>query len=287
MTRISTSRLEGMEKATQKSVFLDGLVVVLKLLSNILKEPANPKYRSFKLENKTIKEKVLSITGMKEFLVELGFVESAGALNLSGSVLINDLRIIRDQIQERHDLLLRPSRSCATEMTGDNSKPGPSKIPLSRPQFKGKLTKPKKMTWEPSSHPFLANIDGILQQVLTYEDKELQEFGRSLIPVEKLREETLERMRAIQKKTRTDPVYEDLFLVVLVEWFNRSFFTWINKMPCKVCGSQVGTRQSSYVERGVRVEEIFCCNQPTKFFRYNDIATLLVTRMVSGGQRVK
>lgn len=232
------------------------------------------------MDNKTIKEKVLSIVGMKQFLIEVGFVESSGSLNLGDNVLLNDLRIVRDAIQSRHDLLLK-----GEVPTPPAAIPGPSKVhPPSRPRFHGKYSGIPKVNLKPSAHPFLQHIDSILQQVLSYEDAALQEFGRSLVPAEKLRLEALERLRVMQKMglSPDPPVYDDIFLVVFTEWFSHSFFTWINKVACKVCGSQEGTRQSpSYVENGVRVEEIFCCGQPSKFYRYNDIATLLVTRQVS------
>lgn len=288
MPAIPTSQLLAMEKSCSRDAFLGGLAILIKLLNNVIEQPGNPKYRSFKLENKTIKEKVLSILGMKEFIIQLGFVESSGCLNLGDKVLINDLRINRDLIQTRHVAVLK-----GTVPDKDTPTPGPSKLqdPVTRPgrpTFHGKHSRIPTVTLERSSHPFLANIDAILQQVLGYEDEALKEFGRSLIPVEKLRLETIERLRVMQKNIRSgtgtgqDPVYDDIFLVVFTEWFSRRFFTWVNKVPCKVCGSQVGTRPSpSYVEQGVRVEEIFCCGQPSKFYRYNDIATLLVTRQVS------
>lgn len=273
------NKLMVMEKSCSKPVFLEGLSIILKLLQNILSDPVNPKYRSFKLENKTIKEKVLCISGMKEFLLNLGFVESSGSMNLTANVLLNDLRINRDLVQAKHDQLSKNNVAVAPAPGPSYPKDSKAKPP-SRPTFHGKYSGSRKIALPRSSHPFLANIDGILQQVLGYEDVALQEFGRSLIPLEKLREETLRRMRVIQKKSRSDPVYEDLFMVVFTEWFQRSFFTWINKVACAVCGSQTGTSQTSYIEKGIRVEEIFCCNRPSKFYRYNDIATLLVTRQV-------
>lgn len=285
MAPIPTGQLLAMEKTCSKDAFLGGLSIIIKLLNNIISDPGNPKYRSFKLENKTIKEKVLSISGMTEFLTSLGFVESSGSMNLSDNVLINDLRMNRDIVQTKHDTLLKEPVTIPEIPT-----PGPSKAPIhvtpGRPTFHGKYSGSPKIHLQPSTHPFLAQIDGILQQVLSYEDAALKDFGRSLIPVEKLRLETLERMRVMQKRVKSDnagqdPVYDDIFLIVFTEWFSRHFFTWINKVPCKVCGSQVGTRPSpSYVDKGVRVEEIFCCGQPSKFYRYNDIATLLVTRQV-------
>lgn len=281
MPPINRELLAVMEKSSPKAKFLSGLEIVLKLLGNIINDPSNSKYRSFKLENKTIKEKILSIAGMHDLLLGLGFVESSGSMNLDDRALINDIRHSRDFIQSRYDELLKGNSPSPDEVAG------PSKLPLEgRPRFNGKYSgNTLKYPGDGSSHPFLINIDVMLNQVLSYEDTALHAFGRSLIPEEKLKLETLERMRMIQKAIKSgtkkeDPVYEDLFISVLVEWFNRSFFTWVNKVPCQVCGSETGTRQTSYMENGVRVEEIFCCNRPTKFYRYNDISKLLVTRKV-------
>lgn len=281
MPPVNLDKFTVMEKSCSKGKFLVGIEIVLKLLTNIINDPSNSKYRSFKLENKSIKEKLLSISGMRDFLQGLGFVESSGTMNLNETVLINEIRKSRDFIQSRYDILLKSSST-------DVAQAGPSKSSIEgRPKFHGKYS--GNIVKYPgdgySSNSFLANIDALLNQVLSYEDTALQKFGRSLIPEEKLKLKALERMRSIQKEIKAgsekdEPAYEDLFIGVLVEWFNRSFFTWINKVPCQVCGSEVGTRQTSYIENGVRVEEIFCCNRPTKFYRYNDIATLLVTRKV-------
>lgn len=283
MPPVNYDMLSAMEKSCSKEKFLGGLEILLKLLTNIINDPSNSKYRSFKLENKTIKEKVLCISGMHDFLKGLGFVESSGTMTLNDTVLINDIRMSRDSIQSRYDALKKGGATGAADVV----KAGPSKIPVEgRPKFHGKFSgNAIKYPGDSSSHPFLVNIDELLNQVLSYEDTALREFGRSLIPEEKLKMETLGRMRIIQKAIKSgnkkeEPVYEDLFIVVLTEWFNRSFFTWVNNVPCQVCGSEIGTRQTSYVENGIRVEEIFCCNRPTKFYRYNDIATLLVTRKV-------
>lgn len=282
MAPISTDKFLAMEKSHSRESFVEGLAIVVKLLSNIIADPTNTKYRSFRLENKTIKDKVLSIVGMKDYLISIGFIEAAGSLILSDKVLIKDLRVTRDYIQSRHDNPL-PVKAYSPNAS-PVPVPGPSKnIPPARPRYHGRYSGSPRVNLEPSNNSFIANINSLVRQVLSYEDKALQEFGRSLVPTEKLREETIKRLRMMQKKdpTRSDLVYEDVFLVVFTEWFNRCFFTWVNAVPCKVCGATTGTRQSpSYIENGIRVEEIFCCGQPSKFYRYNDIATLLVTRQV-------
>lgn len=50
-----------------------------------------------------------------------------------------------------------------------------------------------------------------------------------------------------------EPLYEDLFLCELLEWFNTQFFSWVDKIQCKVCSKSKSAENSS-TENGVRVE---------------------------------
>ena len=61
-----------------------GLQLFLKLLSNLLNDPYNEKFRKIYLTNETIKNKLLSIDGVLEFLLELGFTEFYENNNLPG-----------------------------------------------------------------------------------------------------------------------------------------------------------------------------------------------------------
>lgn len=97
-----------------------------------------------------------------------------------------------------------------------------------------------------------------------YEDDRLQYYGRKMIPIQTLTENAMQNMRAVQKQQLSqpkdkdgdikDPSFEDWLLVELTKWFNESFFTWINKIPCKVCGREDGRASGSVNENGVRVE---------------------------------
>lgn len=55
--------------------FSDGVIILLKLLDNVIREPQNNKYRAIRLENKTIKEKLLCLNGIRELLSSIGFEE--------------------------------------------------------------------------------------------------------------------------------------------------------------------------------------------------------------------
>lgn len=281
MPAIDGLALLQMEKKCEQQAFLEGVAIVLKLLNNIIQDPNNVKYRTFKLENKTIREKVLVIEGMKEYLLEMGFVERTGTLHLSQSVLINNIIKYRDVLQARHDYLLQckpgtsaPSKSA--DITHKNIK---------RPRFQGVITKQLKYAGT-DTHPFLLEMTNLLNNVLQFEDEDLQAFGKSLIPVAKLSNETQERMRAIQKEiasgrsAQPEPYFEDIFVVSLVNWFQQSFFTWVNSVSCQQCGGVDKAKRGSTEENGTRIETAFCCNKLTKFYRYNEIAKLLVTRRV-------
>lgn len=111
---------------------------------------------------------------------------------------------------------------------------------------------------------FLQSLESTSDQVQQYEDDRLQYYGRKMIPIQTLTENAMKNMRAVQKQQLSqpkdkaddikDPSFDDWLLVELTKWFNESFFTWINKIPCKVCGREDGKASGSVIENGVRVE---------------------------------
>lgn len=62
-------------ESANRNQYLESVTILLKLLDNVIREPHNEKYRTIRLENKTIKEKLLSLNGVREFLVKIGFTE--------------------------------------------------------------------------------------------------------------------------------------------------------------------------------------------------------------------
>lgn len=100
--------------------------------------------------------------------------------------------------------------------------------------------------------------------MLQYEDERLQYHGRQIVPVKVLTENTLKHMRKAQKQQAAnpqkerDPDFDDLFLVELTHWFNKSFFEWVSMVPCKVCNDSTKGRRVSSIEQGLRVEVNIC-----------------------------
>lgn len=136
---------------------------------------------------------------------------------------------------------------------------------------------------QPFYNGFLQQLEKTSDQMQQYEDERLLSYGRKVIPLETLTEYAINGMRRQQKEqgrdaSLRDPCFRDWLLVELTKWFNEKFFTWVNTLPCTVCGDCSDRARSTYVENDIRVEVTMCCNTPTKFPRYNDVVTLLETR---------
>ena len=69
------SQLDAIVKSHDQKKALDGLDILFKLLSNIVKNPNEDKYRQIKGTNKTIAEKLMSLTGVQQLLLTMGFQE--------------------------------------------------------------------------------------------------------------------------------------------------------------------------------------------------------------------
>jgi len=67
--------IANVESRNSAERYGDGVVILLKLLDNVIREPQNGKYRAIRLENKVIKEKLLCLTGIRELLAGIGFEE--------------------------------------------------------------------------------------------------------------------------------------------------------------------------------------------------------------------
>lgn len=75
MATIDVEAIKHLENGTNQSTYIDAVTILLKILDNILREPHNTKYRTIRLENKIVKEKLLTLNGMRTLLEHIGFVE--------------------------------------------------------------------------------------------------------------------------------------------------------------------------------------------------------------------
>lgn len=62
-------------ESANRNQYVESVAILLKLLDNVIREPHNDKYRTIRLENKTIKDKLLSLHGVRELLMKIGFIQ--------------------------------------------------------------------------------------------------------------------------------------------------------------------------------------------------------------------
>ena len=118
------------------------------------------------------------------------------------------------------------------------------------------------------------------QHVLRYEQSNLQDLARAVIPQERLQQHAA-------AKSTTLPLAESI-LRELLQWFKQDFFTWMDAPNCRVChtpttisvGVDVPTSDEERRGQASRVELYRCttCSGETRFPRYNHPAKLLETR---------
>lgn len=75
MAKVNIEAIKSLENGNNHTHYIDAVTILLKILDNIIREPNNVKYRTIRLENKTIKEKLLALVSMRELLEQIGFVE--------------------------------------------------------------------------------------------------------------------------------------------------------------------------------------------------------------------
>ncbi|XP_035914068.1 peptide-N(4)-(N-acetyl-beta-glucosaminyl)asparagine amidase [Anopheles stephensi] len=308
-----------------KESYVVAAETLLRLLDNIIREPQNAKYRTVRIDNPSIREKLLSVEGMKQLMLAIGFIESNGTLTVPSNVLLANLRRYREFIHERKELIKNPPKekeinstpgiSCSTSATANDNIPLERTVQKSKPEMvlqpSGSNNAPAHQPSPPtqteapcvikSSRPFLARIEFpkvvqgnntllrqlelLSDQVMQYEDELLLASGKSLIPIETLTAKAKGKLAQWKRllasndtSAQQEPSEEDLLLAELTAWFRAEFFTWVNALPCTVCGNEKTQLVRSTVEDGVRVEIYRCCGQLRHFYRYNDVEKLLQTR---------
>lgn len=218
-------------------------------------------------------------------------------MTLPATVHISILKQARDEISRRIELIKStPSSSSSSNMGLQTvqkpisttepkqviQKPKPDIIQIkSTKSYRESITFPRVIN---SSNSFIQQIETLSDSIMQYEDPLLQESALKLIPLENLKLKATKKLRKIQKHISSgalkepEPLMDELLLEELTEWFKADFFTWINKMPCKICKNENTKAVGNVVIDGVRVEKYICCNTVTEFHRFNDIAKLLQTR---------
>lgn len=91
-----------------------------------------------------------------------------------------------------------------------------------------------------------------------------------MIPIKRLTENAITNMRHLQKQISSktikedEPCFKDWLMVELARWFKEEFFTWVNSLPCTVCGVEKDRPRYTFIDNDVRVEvmsnSVLFCN---------------------------
>lgn len=250
-----------------KEVYEKCIIILKKILDNIIKEPMNHTFRSFRLENKTIKDNLLVAKGIEEVLNCIGFYKLGAKFELIEKADINVIKQWR--------LFLDFDFQSIDEIKENESEKEPLKPESSTP-YLSRITFPRKLK---TLNPFLQNLEDLSDHVMQYEDEKLKEFAKSIIPIDDLTYKATNKLFQMQQaKIEKEPCIRDILIVELTKWFNEEFFEWVNTVPCSICGREDYPEKSMRFENGNRVEVGFCCGAETKFTRFNDVADLMVSR---------
>lgn len=263
--------------------FLSASAILLKLANNILRKPDDLKYRTIRLENDIVQNKLLPVFGAMECLFEMGFEEDGDCLKLVVGADLKNLQKITDEIATQR--LALETKNQTTSNSDDE--PAAAAAPLSSPTSILALNSAMKSGSASRKQNFGRKLISYKDQVLLYEDTELQKCARELIPtailLKNAQDSLTEANTTGQSKGLT---IRDCLLIELLAWFKEQFFTWMDNPSCHSCGSRTtaagmaAPTPDDLLWGADRVESYSCvaCGKNERFPRYTHPKKLLQTR---------
>ncbi|XP_013415884.1 peptide-N(4)-(N-acetyl-beta-glucosaminyl)asparagine amidase-like [Lingula anatina] len=260
------------------NTFLEASEILLKFANNVLNDPENPKYRSIRVSNPKVEQKLLLVSGGMECLFAMGFQEDGEYLRLPRNVLLDEMRSVRDELHEVRQQQVNQQGAGQPKP----QQPTPQTTPLQTPAFNVALMA-KEMT-------FYSKLRSSFDHVLVYEDPALQAKARDCMPLQEMRAEAQKKFDELSahSKAMNKPVeidVNDILILELVNWY-KDFFSWVNAPNCDSCGGateNAGMAEPTAEDRkwgAGRVENYWCgnCRKHVRFPRYNHPGKLLETR---------
>eukprot|EP00096_Caligus_rogercresseyi_P003534 TRINITY_DN166_c1_g1_i1.p1 TRINITY_DN166_c1_g1~~TRINITY_DN166_c1_g1_i1.p1 ORF type:complete len:772 (+),score=180.55 TRINITY_DN166_c1_g1_i1:355-2670(+) len=273
VSEIDTSVVDLIRK-NDSTLMSSACDVLNRLLSNVIKDPHNMKYRSIKLENPKIAASLLNAEGAFEILFSVGFEESDGCLILPLNASIPLITAFRDKVK----LILE----------GEKEEPEIIPTPIMTPASSANM---QTSSVGQRVEPFKSKILQEVELCRTYEDSVNQTLALSCVPLEKFDEKSRKVLNSSSSSSEKPPeqgLLKDLTLMEIVLWFKSDFFKWFDAPVCSCEGgcpmeamaSGLPTPLESRDGAGA-VERYKCpkCNSETRFPRYHAKPTkLLETR---------
>lgn len=159
---------------------------------------------------------------------------------------------------------------------------------------------PKLIPKSTSEIEFFSKIKSYMNFVNNYENIELQEKTRNLIPWKEMTIKAINKMLKIKEKhikeNKNDKQLSidsrDILLIDILEWFKNDFFKWFDSPLCNNCKIEIkDCKQVMPTNEELRwsanTVELYVCNQcgqQIRFARYNNPEKLLETRIGRCGE---
>ncbi|XP_023022495.2 N-glycanase Pngl [Leptinotarsa decemlineata] len=292
-------------KKNQQKMYEETVRILCKIADNILENPENLKFRTLQKSNQTVTSKIISVSGGVECLKAMGFVEEKNVYVMNSNASLE----VVDRFRQALSSWQQEKKQSENEKCKDDSLnlSEPNKVLDTKQEDQkradisngkdsevGNLESIRCNRMPPANliykNDFLNKIESYFHNALQYEDKNLQERVRCLIPVRVLEENSQRNLRRIQecikKNKLEDPEIsiQDMMVLELLRWFKEDFFVWVDNPECESCGSETVFSHVS-TERNLelfsdKVEYHRCkkCQHETPFPRYNDLNILIETR---------
>ncbi|XP_050352617.1 peptide-N(4)-(N-acetyl-beta-glucosaminyl)asparagine amidase [Nymphalis io] len=253
--------------------FNEILQELLQLINYILDNPHENEIRTIKSD--TLK-KLLNCEAFSDYLKYIGFQTGQNEFTFPKEQTLNKLRVAQAALERKISFCYGPFKNSRAS---------------GLPSY---LQHRKKVQLTPADvletdNQLLLKIQTLFNDMIKYEDEELQQTAREHIPLVTLQLMALDRMREQQRKIKTgelkghDMSFDIALLMELLGWFKHKFFTWVDQPPCDSCGGStrfVKTTTMKTETETCRVELYKCvsCGAGAQFPRYNEPRTLLRTR---------
>ncbi|GJQ78291.1 hypothetical protein Trydic_g22132 [Trypoxylus dichotomus] len=233
--------------------------------------------------NGTVSSKILNVFGGIDCLILMGFEERSSCFTLPSNASLEKLKEVKDDIIQYEKLYIEnngavPQTTMANGlMKDDELEEVIKKIEL--PPFHRK-----------HASDFMNNIAYRFHIAQIYDNQDLQERARKVIPIPQLEANAQENLRTLQKELKKgklddlEVTIQDMLILELLNWFKNDFFTWVDSPPCENCkGATKFSHMSNdpdllkYTNR-VEMHKCGSCGALTPFPRYNDLNILMATR---------